>query len=175
MFPSKALVVSSLVLLGSTASAAAVPQARDDHSIVKRGDVNLSFRPAPQGFVNFPDDPKNANLCLCYDISYVKCTCNIMLANPDADNAVDKLDKLDSCFSGSGGGGWTGFSNDKISSLSITGGVQIQCGFYDKANCIGQPLFTESSANAKVYAPSVPNNDQVSSFYCTLPSNILPG
>ncbi|KAL9113596.1 MAG: hypothetical protein Q9227_002334 [Pyrenula ochraceoflavens] len=172
MVLSKAIALSALALFNTAIWAASIPESRDVN-IMKRDNVNLSPPPLCKGCQDFPDDPGNANLCLCYNENYNTCTCKLMIADPSSKDSGDHTDKMNSCFSNRGGGkGWAGFSNDKISSMSLTGGVQMQCGFYGSSDCMGKPILTESSANGKQYIPNLPagDNDKISSFYCTYPT-----
>ena len=129
--------------------------------------LDPSFGPLPNGVSGIPDglrDGSGAVLCLCNDENYKNCMC------------IQDMEQQgwNTCFSNRGSSGqWSGFSNDAISSLTISGNRAdpMACKFYADGNCEGQPFLVGSAATSYFLNPQMGpgQNDILSSIFCGPP------
>ena len=129
--------------------------------------LDTAIGPLPSGVSGIPDgvrDGSGAVLCLCNDQNYKNCMCIKDM----------QLQGWNTCFSNRGSDGqWSGFSNDAISSLSISGNKAnpMACKFYESGDCEGQPFLVGSAATSYFLNPQMGpgQNDIMSSIFCGQP------
>lgn len=129
--------------------------------------LDTAIGPLPSGVSGIPDgvrDGSGAVLCLCNDDNLRNCMCIKDM----------QLQGWNTCFSNRGSSGqWSGFSNDAISSLTISGDKRypMACKFYESGDCEAQPFLVGSAATSyyvqKQLDPA--HNDKLSSIFCGQP------
>lgn len=143
------------------------PPAPTIYSQYQVGHLDTTPGPLPKGVSGIPDgvrDGSGAVLCLCNNENYGDCMCIKDM----------QLQGWNTCFSNRGSDGqWSGFSNDKISSLSISGNKRnpMACKFYESGDCEGQPFLYGSAATSYFLQPQMGpgQNDILSSIFCGAP------